>query len=177
MSVGIYSALCRRVFCAWVPRGALALICCVGIAGAQVKLPEVLVRAAKPKPKPATAARVRAAPATAARVRAVPAPATRVTPAERLATQTAALNQGLNTIYPTTGRRRQRSATTRSRRCPKARTPRSRRLCCGFPELPRIRPPVAVSTCATSMPMCRPASMASCFLTASAASALSLIRR
>ena len=93
MSVGIYSAICRRAFCAWVPRGMLALICCIGIAGAQVKLPEVLVRAAKPKPKPATAARVRAAPA----------PATRATPAERLATQTAALNQGLNTIYPTTG--------------------------------------------------------------------------
>jgi outer membrane receptor protein involved in Fe transport len=93
MSVGIYSAICRRVFCAWIPRGMLALICCIGIAGAQVKLPEVLVRAAKPKPKPAAAARVRAAPA----------PATRVTPAERLATQTAALNQGLNTIYPTTG--------------------------------------------------------------------------
>ena len=93
MSVGIYSAICRRVLCAWVPRVMLVLICCIGIAGAQVKLPEVLVRAAKPKPKPATAARVRAAPA----------PATRVTPAERLATQTAALNQGLNTIYPTTG--------------------------------------------------------------------------
>ena len=99
MSVGIYSAICRRVFCAWVPRGMLALICCIGIAGAQVKLPEVLVRAAKPKPKPATAARVRAAPAPAARV----TPAARATPAERLATQTAALNQSLGTIYAPTG--------------------------------------------------------------------------
>src|SRR6476660_1505207 len=93
MSVGVYSAICRRVFCAWVPRGMLALICCIGIAGAQVQLPEVLVRGAKPKPKPAAAARVRHAPA----------PAARVTPAERLATQTAALNQGLNTIYAPTG--------------------------------------------------------------------------
>ena len=93
MSVTIYSAICRRVFCAWVPRWMLALICCIGIASAAVQLPEVLVRGAKPKPKPATAARVRHAPA----------PAARVTPAERLATQTTALNQGLNTIYAPTG--------------------------------------------------------------------------
>src|SRR6478735_3528314 len=93
MSVGIYSAICRRVFCAWVPRGMLALICGVGIAGAQVKLPEVLVRAAKPKPKPAAAARVRHAPA----------PAARVTPAEQLAARTTALNQSLTTIYAPTG--------------------------------------------------------------------------
>ena len=99
MSVGIYSAICRHVLCAWVPRVMLVLICCIGIAGAQVNLPEVLVRAAKPKPKPATAARVRAAPASAARV----TPAARATPAERLATQTAALNQSLSTIYAPTG--------------------------------------------------------------------------
>jgi len=74
-------------------------------------------------------------------------------------------------------RRRRRSATTRSRRCRKAPTPRSRGSCSGFLELPRIRPPAAISTSATSMPMCRPASTASCFRTASAVSAPFSIRR
>jgi hypothetical protein len=95
MSVRIYRTALGRILRPWLLRGsaALALICCIGLAGAQVQLPEVLVRGAKPKPKPATAARVRAAPA----------PAVRTTPAERLATRTAALNQGLNTIYAPTG--------------------------------------------------------------------------
>jgi hypothetical protein len=95
MCVRIYHAAPGRILRPWLLRGsaALAAICCIGIAGAQVQLPEVLVRGAKPKPKPAAAARVRAAPAAAARV----------TPAERLATQTTALNQGLNTIYAPTG--------------------------------------------------------------------------
>ena len=79
----------------WVLRGSavLALICGMSIAAAQMQLPELVVRAAKPKPKPAAPARARAAPA----------PAARATPAERLATRTAALNQGLNTIYAPTG--------------------------------------------------------------------------
>jgi TonB dependent receptor len=95
MCVRIYRTALGRILRPWLLRGtaALALICCIGLAGAQVQLPEVLVRGAKPKPKPAAAARVRAAPA----------PAVRTTPAERLATQTAALNQGLNTIYAPTG--------------------------------------------------------------------------
>jgi hypothetical protein len=75
------------------------MICLVVTAVAQVNLPEVVVRAAKPKPKPGAAAHVRSAPAPAARV--VPAPA--VTPAEQLAARTTALNQGLNTIYAPTG--------------------------------------------------------------------------
>jgi hypothetical protein len=95
MCVRIYRTALGRILRPWLLRvtAALALICCIGLAGAQVQLPEVLVRGAKPKPKPAAAARVRAAPA----------PAVRTTPAERLATQTAALNQGLNTIYAPTG--------------------------------------------------------------------------
>ena len=95
MCVRIYRAALGRILRPWLLRGsaALALICGVAIAAAPVQLPEVLVRGAKPKPKPAAAARVRAAPAAAARV----------TPAERLATQTTALNQGLNTIYAPTG--------------------------------------------------------------------------
>jgi outer membrane receptor protein involved in Fe transport len=93
MSVRICRAALGRIRRPWLLRGsaALAAVCCIGIAGAQVQLPEVLVRAAKPKP--AAAARVRTAPITAPRT----------TPAERLATQTAALNQGLNTIYAPTG--------------------------------------------------------------------------
>ena len=62
-----------------------------------MQLPEVLVRGAKPKPKPAAAARA-FAPAPAA-----PRGQRACTPAEQLATQTAALNQGLNTIYAPTG--------------------------------------------------------------------------
>jgi hypothetical protein len=49
MSVGIYSAIWRRVFCAWAPRGVLALICCIGIAGAAVQLPEATVHSAQRK--------------------------------------------------------------------------------------------------------------------------------
>ena len=82
--------------------GVLALICCIGIAAAQVELPEVVVRAAKPKPpKPAAATHARAAPA---HVRPAPArTAPQLTPAEQLAARTTALNQGLNTIYAPTG--------------------------------------------------------------------------
>ena len=95
MCVRIYRTALGRMLRPWLLRGsaALALICCIGLAGAQVQLPEVLVRGAKPKPKPAAAARARATPAAAVR----PAPA------NLLATQTAALNQGLNTIYAPTG--------------------------------------------------------------------------
>ena len=95
MYVRIYRAALGRILRPWLLRGsaALAAICCIGIAAAQVQLPEVLVRGAKPKPKPAAAARARATPAAAVR----PAPA------NPLATQTAALNQGLNTIYAPTG--------------------------------------------------------------------------
>jgi hypothetical protein len=95
----MYVRICRaalgRILRPWLLRGsaALAAICCIGVAAAQVQLPEVLVRGAKPKPKPAAAARARATPAAAVR----PAPA------NPLATQTAALNQGLNTIYAPTG--------------------------------------------------------------------------
>ena len=95
----MYVRICRaalgRILRPWLLRGsaALAAICCIGIAAAQVQLPEVLVRGAKPKPKPAAAARARATPAAAVRP----------TPANPLATQTAALNQGLNTIYAPTG--------------------------------------------------------------------------
>jgi len=90
--------ICALRTCAlhiWVSRGSavLALICGIGVAAAQMQLPELVVRAAKPKPKPAAPARARAAPA----------PAARVTPGERLATRTAALNQGLNAIYAPTG--------------------------------------------------------------------------
>ena len=74
---------------------ALALICGIGVAAAQMQLPELVVRAAKPKPKPAAPARARAAPAPTARVR--------PTPAKELATRTAALNQGLSTVYAPTG--------------------------------------------------------------------------
>src|SRR6478672_9883658 len=97
MPVRIHPAARGRILHPWLLRGsaALAAICCIGIAAAQVQLPEVLVRAAKPKPKPAAAARVRAAPTTARAVR--PAP---VSP---LDTRTAALNQGLSTIYAPTG--------------------------------------------------------------------------
>ena len=81
---------------------ALALICCIGIAGAQVKLPEVIVHAAKPKPKPVAAAHARPAPARTARP--APVPTTpQLTPAEQLAARTTTLNQGLNTIYAPTG--------------------------------------------------------------------------
>jgi len=95
MYVRIYRAALGRILRPWLLRGsaALAAICCIGIAAAQVQLPEVLVRGAKPKPKPAAAARARATPAAAVRP----------TPANPLATQTAALNQGLNTIYAPTG--------------------------------------------------------------------------
>jgi hypothetical protein len=95
MCVRIYRTALGRMLRPWLLRGsaALALICCIGLAGAQVQLPEVLVRGAKPKPKPAAAARARATPAAAVR----PAPV------NLLATQTAALNQGLNTIYAPTG--------------------------------------------------------------------------
>ena len=75
------------------------MICLVVTAVAQVQLPEVVVRAAKPKPKPAAAAHVRPAPAA----RVAPAPVAPVTPAEQLAARTTALNQGLNTIYAPTG--------------------------------------------------------------------------
>ena len=97
MSVRVYRAASGRILHPWLLRGsaALAAVCCIGIAAAQVQLPEVLVRAAKPKPKPATAARVRAAPAAARAVR--PAPA------NPLETRTATLNQGLSTIYAPTG--------------------------------------------------------------------------
>lgn len=100
MSVRVYRAAPGRMLHPWLLRGsaALAALCCIGIAAAQVQLPEVLVRAAKPKPKPAAAARVRAAPAAARAVR--PAPAT---PAQQLAARTTALNQGLTTIYAPTG--------------------------------------------------------------------------
>ena len=92
-----------RVFWAWLLAGfaLLVMVCLVISAVAQVNLPEVVVRAAKPKPKPAAAAHVRPAPAPAARV--TPAPAAPVTPAEQLAARTTALNQGLNTIYAPTG--------------------------------------------------------------------------
>ena len=77
MSVRVYRASPPppRVFWAWLLAGLalLAMICLVVTAVAQVKLPEVVVRAAKPKPKPAAAAHVRPAPAPAARV--APAPA------------------------------------------------------------------------------------------------------
>ena len=161
----------RRILRPWLLRGMLALICCIGIAGAQVQLPEVLVRGAKPKPKPAAAARVRAAPAPRRAPRRGRRRRSGSPPRPPLSTRAST---------PSTrrrARRRQRSATTRSRRCRKARTPRSRRSCSGFLELPRIRPPAAISTSATSMPMCRPASTASCFRTASAASAPSSIPR
>jgi len=145
----------------------LALICCIGIAGAQVKLPEVLVRAAKPKPKPAAAARVRAAPA----------PATRVTPAERLATQTAALNQGLNTIYAPTGT----APTTISRNAiealPQGANATVEKIVLRFPGLTQDSAPGGTFPVRNEMPMCRPASTASCFLTASAASVPSSIPR
>ena len=95
MCVRIYRAALGRILRPWLLRGsaALALICCIGIAAAQVQLPEVLVRGAKPKPKPAAAARVRAAPAAGGAAYAGGA----------ARHQTAALNQGLNTIYAPTG--------------------------------------------------------------------------
>ena len=99
------------------------MICLVITAVAQVNLPEVVVRAAKPKPKPGAAAHVRPAPAPAARV--VPAPA--VTPAEQLAARTTALNQGLNTIYAPTGTAPTTISQTLSRRCHRERTQRSKR--------------------------------------------------
>jgi outer membrane receptor protein involved in Fe transport len=81
----------------------LALICCIGLAAAQVELPEVVVRATKPKPPPKPAVATHA-PAAAAHVRPAPArTAPQPTPAEQLATRTTALNQGLNTIYAPTG--------------------------------------------------------------------------
>jgi outer membrane receptor protein involved in Fe transport len=81
----------------------LALICCIGLAAAQVELPEVVVRATKPKPPPKPAVATHA-PAAAAPVRPTPArTAPQPTPAEQLVTRTAALNQGLNTIYAPTG--------------------------------------------------------------------------
>jgi outer membrane receptor protein involved in Fe transport len=97
MSVRMYRAAPGRILHPWLLRGSavLAALCCIGIAAAQVELPEVLVRAAKPKPRPAAAARVRAAPTTARAVR--PAPA------NPLETRTTALNQGLSTIYAPTG--------------------------------------------------------------------------
>ena len=105
MSVRAYRASPhpRRVFWAWLLAGLalLAIVCLIVTAVAQVELPEVVVRAAKPKPKPGAAAHVRPAPAPAARV--APAPAAPVTPAEQLAARTTALNQGLNTIYAPTG--------------------------------------------------------------------------
>jgi hypothetical protein len=52
MSVCVFRTISFPIFRTWVLRGwpALALICCIGIAAAQVQLPEVVVRAAKPKP-------------------------------------------------------------------------------------------------------------------------------
>jgi len=102
MSVRVLRAISLRIFRTWVPRiwalrssAALALICGIGVAAAQMQLPELVVRAAKPKPKPAAPARARAAPAPTSRVR--------PTPAKELATRTAALNQGLSTVYAPTG--------------------------------------------------------------------------
>ena len=160
-----------RVFWAWLLAGLalLAMICLVITAVAQVNLPEVVARAAKPKPKPGAAAHVRLAPAPAARV--MPAPA--VTPAEQLAARTTALNQGLNTIYAPTGTAPTTISQTLSRRCHRERTQRSKRSCCSYRALLRIRRPAVVSMFATNTPTCRPASTESCFRTASAALARS----
>jgi len=102
MSVRVLRAISLRIFRTWVLRiwalrssAALALICGIGVAAARMQLPGLVVRAAKPKPKPAAPARARAAPAPTARVR--------PTPAKELATRTAALNQGLSTVYAPTG--------------------------------------------------------------------------
>jgi hypothetical protein len=105
MSVRAYRASPHppRVFWAWLLAGLalLAMVCLVITAVAQVELPEVVVRAAKPKPKPGAAAHARPARAPAAGV--TPTPAAAVTPAEQLAARTTVLNQGLNTIYAPTG--------------------------------------------------------------------------
>jgi outer membrane receptor protein involved in Fe transport len=105
MSVHVFRAFVLHIPRRWIARGlaVLALICCIGLAAAQVELPEVVVRATKPKPppKPTVAAH---APAAAVHVRPAPArTAPQPTPAEQLVTRTAALNQGLNTIYAPTG--------------------------------------------------------------------------
>jgi hypothetical protein len=103
MSVRAYRASpsSPRAFWAWLLAGLalLAITCLIVTAVAQVQLPEVVVRAAKPKLKPGPATHVRLAPAPTARL--APAPAARVTPAEQLAARTTALNQG--PIYAPTG--------------------------------------------------------------------------
>jgi hypothetical protein len=105
MSVHVFRAFVLHIPRRWITRGlaVLALICCIGLAAAQVELPEVVVRATKPKPPPKPAVATHA-PAAAAHVRPAPArTAPQPTPAEQLATRTTALNQGLNTIYAPTG--------------------------------------------------------------------------
>ena len=163
--------LCRRIFAHGSLAGSAALICCIGIAGAQVKLPEVLVRGAKPKPKPATAARVRAAPAGR---RATPAARA---PAKPLATQTAALNQSLNTIYAPTGTAPTTISHNAIEALPQGANATVEKIVLRFPGVTQDSAAGGNFHVATSMPMCRPASTASCFRTASAASALSSIPR
>src|SRR5579864_324371 len=72
----------------------LALSYFVMAARAQVQLPEVVISGAKPKPKPKPAPR---------RVVARPAPAAPAAPVNPVATQTATLDQGRNTIYAPLG--------------------------------------------------------------------------
>jgi hypothetical protein len=103
MCVRAFRVMVFRLSCTWLLRGpaALVLICCIGIAAAQVQLPEVVVRAAKPKPQPKSTA---ATHAPAVHVRPTPVgTAPQPTAAEQLAARTTALNQGLNTIYAPTG--------------------------------------------------------------------------
>jgi hypothetical protein len=77
MCVRAFCVLLFRISRTWFLRGAalVVLICCIGIAVAQVELPEVVVRAAKPKPQPKQIATAR--PAPAAHVRPHPASPTR----------------------------------------------------------------------------------------------------
>ena len=169
MSVLTFRALRRRALCGSAIAAALGF---AGAAAAQTQLPEVVVTAPKekekPKPKPV---QVRAAPRPAP----APAPAPPVPaapPVNPVAATTNTLNQGLNTIYapigtiPTHHQSRHDPGASGGRQSNGRKdTPANARRDAGFRRQRQL------FTSATSTPMCKSASTASCCRTALPASA------
>jgi hypothetical protein len=156
-------------------RRAALLLGLIGMAAAQMELPEVVVRAAKPKPPPKPSAPLHAAPAAhvrppapTAQVRPAPAPPAQPSPAEQLAARTTALNQGLNTIYAPTGTAPTTVSHNTIEALPQGANATVEKIVL---QLPGVTQDSAASGSlhVRNEPTRRPASTASCYRTASAA--------